>query len=311
MKTAWLFPGQGSQFIGMGRELYREFSPAREILDQASDLSGFSLARYCFQGPGEMLTRTDILHPALAAVSLGCVIFLQSEGLEPDIVAGHSLGEYAALYTAEVLSLEDTLKIVIQRGRLMHKAAQKRPGAMAALIGMDYQTTLLLLKRFRDRWDLNIANVNAPDQIVISGETDGIALVEQAAAQCSARVVRLNVSGAWHSSLMEEAAEEFRIFLQGITFKLPQVPILLNVTGSEETDPVSIRSCMSRQMTSTVRWYETVQAMIRSGVQRFLEVGPGKVLRSLIRRIWTDVAAYQIYGISASNDLKYLRRKIV
>ena len=251
--TAWLFPGQGSQFVGMGRDLTSAFAPAREILAAASAIAGVDLAAIIERGPEPLLTRTDHLQPALTAINIGCCRLLEAEGFRPDAVAGHSLGEFAALYAARVLTLEDTLRLVVERGRLMHAAASTLTGGMLAVKDLDAAVVEGVVAQLSTHNGVGIANYNSPRQIAISGELESLTLAATMLTARGGRVVRLNVSGPWHSPLLADASERFVEVLRAVAFHPARVPVVLNVSGAAATDAVAIRSAMERQLCATVR----------------------------------------------------------
>ncbi len=307
--TAWLFPGQGSQYVGMGWDLLREFSPAAEIMEQASALSGKDLQKLCLQGPDALLTRTDNLQPAITAINLGCARLLQDRGFRPAVVAGHSLGEFAALYAAGVLTVRDTLYLVTERGRLMHETARQVGGGMLAVKGLTAAQVEHLLAGLQSRFVITIANYNAPTQTVLSGAVDGLEQAQAAVSQQGGVPVRLNVSGPWHSSLMQAAAERFNALLADIDFQPAQIPVVLNVTGEPCQDPQAIKAVMLQQLCSPVRWRQTLQTMLALGVQRFIEVGPGKVLRGLLRSMQPAGVDYPALGVDGPKSLRFLSQR--
>jgi [acyl-carrier-protein] S-malonyltransferase len=282
--TAFLFPGQGSQYVGMGLEIHDQVPAAREVFERAEALLEMPLRRLCFEGPLDELTLTRNLQPAVTAVDLGILEALKGLGYAPAAVAGHSLGEYSALYAAGVLSLEDTLKLVKSRGALMDQAAQKYPGAMAAFMGLSAEKLEALLAGLQSRGAIGSANFNTPEQTVISGSKDLVEEASRLAAEQGAKAVPLAVSGAWHSPLMQEALEAFQQVLAPVVFQAPRCPVYLNVTGQAEKDPVRIKEIMGRQIGSSVRWVQIVQALKEDGFTQFLEVGPKKVLLGLVRK---------------------------
>ncbi len=274
--TAFLFPGQGSQYVGMGREIHDQYPAAREVFDRAETLLDLPLRKLCFEGPLEELTLTRNLQPAVTAVDLAALAVLEDLGFRPAAVAGHSLGEYTALYAARVISLEDTLRLVKMRGALMDQAAQKYPGAMAAVMGLSSEQLDSILAGLQPQGAIGAANFNTPEQTVISGSQP---LVEEACrrvAERGGKAIPLAVSGAWHSPLMREAVEVFQEVLAAVPFQPPHCPIYLNVTGDTVQDPGRIKEIMGRQMGSAVRWVNIVQQMREDGITRFLEVGPRK-----------------------------------
>ena len=305
MDIAWIFPGQGSQSVGMGWDLCAEFPRTNEILEAASELSGFPLKQYCLRGPEDVLTRTDVLQPALTAINLACIELLREHGLAPDAVAGHSLGEFAALYTAGVLSLTDTLRIVATRGRLMHRASQEIPGAMVAVKDLAGAAVAEIAQLLAREHPFGVANLNAPGETVLSGTTAGVECAVKLIAQRGGRAIPLRVSGGWHSPLMAGIALELARVVNEVRFAAPVVPIYMNVTARSESDPEKIRELVIRQLTSPVLWCEIVQRLAERGVRTWLEVGPGKVLRGLLRRILPETA-YAAYGIEQPRNVRQL-----
>jgi [acyl-carrier-protein] S-malonyltransferase len=302
--TAFLFPGQGSQYVGMGREIHDQYPAAREVFDRAEALLDLPLRKLCFEGPLDELTLTGNLQPAVTAVDLGVLAVLEGLGYTPAAVAGHSLGEYSALYAARVLSLEDTLQLVKTRGALMDQAARKNPGAMAAVMGLSAEKLNALLTGLQSRGAIGPANFNTPEQTVISGSKS---LVEEAcrlAAEQGGKAVPLAVSGAWHSPLMQEALEAFREALAPVSFQAPRCPVYLNVTGQAVRDPAQIKEIMGRQIGSSVRWLQIVQALRDGGFTQFVEVGPKKVLLGLVRKCLPKDFQYTAANVE---DLKSLQ----
>lgn len=307
-KTAWLFPGQGSQTVGMGRDLCQEFPAADQVLEQASQMSGLPLKEYCWQGPEEILSRTDVLQPALTAVCLGGIALLREGGFRPDVVAGHSLGEFPALHAAGVLSVEDTLRLVVERGRLMLEASQAVPGGMIAVKKLTADKVEEVAAAARSRGVVVVANYNSPAQIVLSGDPAGLAEAEKLIVAQGGEPVRLRVSGPWHSPMMEKAADAFRAVIERAAFQAPHTPIYLNTLGRPETDPQQLREEMCKQIASPVRWVQIIQGMMAEGVNYFVEVGPGKVLRGLMRQIWPEEKAYTVRGVDKRKSLDNLRK---
>ncbi len=300
---AFLFPGQASQYVGMGKDIHDLYPSAREIFDKAEDLTGMPLRKLCFEGPMEDLTLTANLQPAVTTVNLAVLACLEEKGVKPGWVAGHSLGEYSALYAAGVLSLEDTLRLVKTRGALMDQAARKNPGAMAAIMGLAPETLKKILLVLGQEGAIGAANYNTPDQTVISGTKALIDKASQQVTQAGGKAVPLAVSGAWHSPLMEEALEGFKKVLASVQFNSPICSLLLNVTGKPENDPLKIKEIMSQQIGQSVRWTEVINNLMTQGVSRFVEVGPKKVLLGLVRKSLPKDYPYQAYNVE---DLKSL-----
>jgi [acyl-carrier-protein] S-malonyltransferase len=285
-KIGFLFPGQGSQAVGMGKDFAEARGWAADLYRQAAGILGFDLAAVCFEGPEETLRQTRFTQPALVVHSAIADRLLRERGVVPDAVAGHSLGEYSALVSAGVLAFEEALGLVRERSRLMSEAGSKRPGAMAAVIGLSPGDVAALCLEASSAGPVQPANFNSPEQTVISGTREGVrAAAEAAKAKGAKRVMELPVSGAFHSPLMEETAAEFAPALGSVVFGPPSVAVYTNVAASAVLDPEAIRDMLTRQMTHPVRWVETIQSMVRDGVTRFYEVGPGKVLAGLVKRI--------------------------
>ncbi len=284
-KTAFLFPGQGSQYVGMGRDVYQQFPVAREIFDRAEEILEFPLKQLCFEGPEEELKQTRYTQPAIFVHSLAMDRLLRERGIVPEGTAGHSLGEYSALVSAGALSFEDGLRLVKIRGELMQVAGEKHPGTMAAIIGLDGQQVEAVCREAADAGVVKPANFNCPGQIVISGAVPAVHRAMEIAKQKGARIVKeLVVSGAFHSPLMEDALQGLVEALQTVSIQAPAVPVYSNVEAGPVSDPEKIRELLKRQLLSPVLWENILRNMITDGFDRFFEVGPGKVLQGLLKR---------------------------
>jgi [acyl-carrier-protein] S-malonyltransferase len=291
--TAYLFPGQGSQAVGMAADLYDSFPEAAALIDSADRLLDFPLKERMFGGAAdseqdlEALTRTDVTQPALYVHSVAAMAVLRQFGDAPDMAAGHSLGEYSALAAVGALEFEEGLRLVRLRGQLMARAGDERPGAMAAVLNLDAEMLDSICEDISQRGEgvVQPANYNAPGQIVISGDREAVERASAAAREAGARrVVPLPVSGAFHSPLMEFAVAGLREALQEASIRTPACPVYLNVTARATTDPEEIRMRLVEQLTAPVLWMQTLEAMQGDGAARYLEVGTGSVLSGLARR---------------------------
>jgi [acyl-carrier-protein] S-malonyltransferase len=286
--NAYVFPGQGAQFVGMGKDLNDGSSLARELFSKANTILGFNITEIMFDGTEEDLKQTKVTQPA---IFLHSVILSKVMGAEfkPDLVAGHSLGEFSALVANKVLTLEDGLKLVAKRAQAMQKACELQPSTMAAVMGMEDTDVERILSQIKDEIVVP-ANYNCPGQLVISGSIKGIEIAAARLTEAGAkRVLTLNVSGAFHSTFMQPAAEELSNAIKATKFSKGTCPIYQNVTGQSVTDPEIIKKNLIAQLTSPVRWSQSVKNMIASGVTHFTEVGPGNVLQGLIKKVKREI----------------------
>ena len=282
---AVLFPGQGSQFIGMGREFLEADTEADKLMDLAESISSAPIRKLCLEGPMEELTKAVYLQPALTTVNLICWQAVNKAGIKADYFAGHSLGEYSALCGSGILTVADTLKLVSERGRLSEREGQKNPGGMQAILGLTLEEVEGILSTFPEGDMVTVANHNTKTQIVISGYHETLAKVDEIVSEKGGKAITLNVSVANHSPLVAGAIPDFEKIMAETTFSSPEKQVFFNVTAAEETDPGAIRSIMSRQIASRVRWFEIINSLVARGVNIFIEVGPKKVLTGLTKKI--------------------------
>jgi [acyl-carrier-protein] S-malonyltransferase len=303
-KIAFIFPGQGSQAVGMGLDLYEEYDFVRDIFHMVDEITKNHISRFCFKGPMEDLTLTVNLQPAVTAVNLACLAAIQKEGIQPDLTAGHSLGEYSALKAAGVTTSEDTFRLVFKRGHLMHRESTKHKGAMYAILGLDIDSVREVVGEAKEKGIVAIANHNTASQIVITGAPDAVEYASELATARGAKAVPLKVSGAWHSELIRGAEKDFKTFIEAIPLNTPNTPVLFNVTADYESDLNQIKEIMTRQLCSPVRWYDSVCKMQDDGMQIFVEIGPKKVLRGLLRKIIPDTHPHEVYNVDGMNGLE-------
>ena len=303
---ALIFPGQGSQYIGMAKDFFEKFDFIKDLFTKGEIITKLPLRKLCFEGPFEGLTQTINLQACLTMVNISCYEVLRSElekrNINISFVAGHSLGEYSALYAAQVLSLEDVLTAVKERGKLMEEEGKKSTSAMYAIIGFPLNELENLIKKAKDV--VVISNYNSPKQFVISGKIPAIDEIAEKVKNLGAkRVVKLKVSAGFHSPLMKEAEEKFSKILDSLTWNDPVIPFVSNVTGKEEIFSKNIKELMKKQITSSVRWIDCVEYMYNKGVRIFVEVGPKKVLSGLVSQI-LEKKEFKCYNIENSETLK-------
>lgn len=294
----YLFAGQGSQYVGMGKDLYEAFPESKAVFDRAEQALGVELKKFCFEGPADALKRTDISQPAIVTVSIAAFeAFKAKFNIKPQFCAGLSLGEYSALIAAGALTLEEGLRLVRKRGQIMEEFARKQPGKMAAVL----ELPLDKVKEICLNTGAEIANINSPVQIVISGKADSVLKAKDLCASAGAkRVIELEVSGAFHSSLMKEASRELGIVLNSTPMTQPQVSVVSNYTALPEQEVLKLKDNLIHQMYSSVKWEDSMRFILSQKINKFFEFGPGKVLKGLMRKIDSNA---QVFSIEKKEDI--------
>ncbi len=293
---AYIFPGQGSQAPGMGKDLADKFAAARQVFEEADEAVGFALSELCFNGPAEQLQLTENTQPAILTTSIAVLRAMESEGFpRPDFVAGHSLGEYSALVAAGSLSLSDAVTTVRARGRYMQEAVPVGTGAMAAILGVSLETIEAACAEAAQGEVCGAANINSPSQIVIAGDAAAIdRAIELLKERGAKRAIKLNVSAPFHCALMKPAQDRLESDLRSVDMKEAIVPVVTNVDAKAEQNGSKLRDSLVHQVSQPVRWLQSVEFLINQGVQTFIEIGPGKVLSGLVRQINRDVRCVNV-----------------
>ncbi len=301
-KIAFVYPGQGSQAVGMGKDFYEKYSLVKEMFDHANEMVGYDLTSLMFEGPNEKLTETQNAQPSLLLMSAAITALLQKEQITPFLTAGHSLGEYSALVASNAISYTDGVQLVHKRGQLMENAYPKGQGSMAAVLGLELQGLKDALEEIKQQSDevIDIANLNCPGQIVISGTKSAIEKsVEFLKEKGAKRVIPLQVSGPFHSSLMKPAAEKFSDEIDKLEWNDAEIPVIANVTASEVTDKTIIKDLLVKQLYSPVRFEETINLILEKDVDAIVEVGNGKVLAGLVKKVNRRTTTFSIGDVES------------
>lgn len=301
-KIAFVFAGQGSQYQGMGKNLYDEFKCCRDVFDKADEALNFKISELCFNGSKEELDRTENTQPAVLTVSVAALKALEERGIKPDIVAGLSLGEYSAHVCSGTFSFEDAVKLVKKRGKYMQGAVPEGQGAMSAVLGLDRGVIGEVIEECREYGVVEIANYNCPGQIVIAGETNAVKEASKKLEERKARrVIPLSVSGPFHTSMLAPAAEKLKVELEKLTLGDMKIPIITNLTGDYIKSKDEVKGILEKQVMSSVFWEDSIRRMIDDGVDKFIELGPGKVLTGFIKKIDRSIKTFNVEDAESLN----------
>lgn len=303
-KVGFVFPGQGAQYVGMGKELYDNFSEAREVFDKADEILGRNISNLCFQGPMEELTSTDNTQVAILTTSIAALEVLKKHNINPSLVAGLSLGEYSALVASGALSFEDALSLVEKRGRFMKEDSEKNKGEMAAVLGVSEEIIQEVCNQCRDLGVISIANYNCPGQIVIAGEMEPLnKAIELLSEKGAKKIIKLPVSGAFHTELLGNASNRLREELEKVDFETFSATFIPNLTGDILESVENLKDILKNQVKNSVQWEKSINTMINEGVDTFIEVGPGKALSGFVKKINRSLKVYNVEDVASLNKV--------